>query len=247
MVILAQRWAEEFMKRNPGATIQVTGGGSGTGIAALLNNSTDIAASSRPIKAKEKKEIEEKRKAALKEIPVALDALSVFVSKDCPVNEISIQTLNSIYSGKCTNWKDLGWDDAKIIVYSRENNSGTYMYFKEHVLEGGDFTQEASYMPGTAAIVNALQKDRRGIGYGGIAYLPEGVKALKVKKDEASPAVEPTLENATNGTYPLSRYLYFYTVGEPAGLAAEFIKFVLSPAGQDVCRNVGYFPLPQKN
>jgi len=245
MVILGQRWAEAYMKLNPKVTIQVTGGGSGTGIAALINGGTDICEASRPMKDKEKQQAKAKHGKDVKEIPVAMDGLAIFVNEDCPLMEISLGQLKAIYTGKTTNWKDLGWSDAKIVAYGRENNSGTYAYFKEHVLENGDFASEVQSLPGTAAVVNAVSKDPKSIGYGGIGY-GKGVRHLKVRRDEKSPAVEPTLENVQNGSYPISRELYFYTVGEPTGEVKKFIDWVLSEAGQKVCEEVGYYPLRKK-
>ena len=130
-----------------------------------------------------------------------------------------------------------------IVAYGRENNSGTYMYFKEHVLENKDFASGVQTLPGTAAVIHAVSKDANAIGYGGIGYL-KGVKALRVKKDASSPAVEPTLENVVNKSYPISRYLYFYTVGEPRGSAREYVAWVLGDEGQKICQEVGYYPLP---
>jgi phosphate transport system substrate-binding protein len=244
MVILGQRWAEEYMKRNPGVTIQVTGGGSGTGIAALINGTTDICESSRPMKDKEKDEVQAKRGAPAVETKVALDALAVYVNEKSPVTEIAIPTLRKIYMGETTNWKDAGGPSHGIVLYGRENNSGTYGYFKEHVLENKDFAPATQTLAGTSAVVNAVKGDVFGIGYGGIAYL-EGIRALKVKKDDASPAVAPTLETAQSGDYPISRFLYFYTAGAPAGTAKKFIDWTVSPEGQKVIGDVGYYPLPK--
>ncbi len=132
-----------------------------------------------------------------------------------------------------------------IILYGRENNSGTYMYFKEHVLQQADFAPQVQTLPGTAAVINAVSKDPRSIGYGGIGYL-KGVRAVPVKKDDSSPAIEPTLENVVNGSYPISRYLYFYTVTEPKGTVGHFVAWVLGDEGQEVCQKVGYYPLPRE-
>jgi len=244
MVILGQRWSESYMNANPGITIQVTGGGSGTGIAALINGSTDICQSSRPMKDKEKEDVKAKRGADAVETRVALDALAVYVNAKNPIKQISIPALGKIYLGESKNWKDVGGPDHSIILYGRENNSGTYGYFKEHVLAGKDFAPATQTLAGTSAVVNAVKGDQFGIGYGGIAYL-EGIRALEVKKDEATPAVTPSLETAQNGVYPLSRFLFFYTAGEPTGLAKKFIDWVKSPDGQKVIGEVGYYPLPK--
>jgi phosphate transport system substrate-binding protein len=244
MVILGQRWAETYMKLNPGVTIQVTGGGSGTGVAALINGTTDICESSRPMSDKEKTETQAKRSAPAVETKVALDALAVYVNDKSPVTEISVPALRQIYMGETKDWKAIGGPDHAIVLYGRENNSGTYSYFKEHVLEGKDFTPATQTLAGTSAVVNAVKGDVYGIGYGGIAYL-EGIRALKVKKDEVSPAIAPTLETTQNGTYPISRFLYFYTAGPATGTAKRFIDWTVSAEGQKVIGDVGYYPLPK--
>lgn len=242
MVILGQRWAEVFMSRNPGVTVQVTGGGSGTGIAALINGTTDIAEASRPMKDREKAETKTKRGKDVLELPVAVDGLAVYVNEVNPISELSLQQLKAIYTGALKNWKEVGGRDEKIILYGRENNSGTYAYFKEHVLENADYYPTVQTLPGTAAVINAVAKDRRGIGYGGVAY-GKGVKHLRVKKDANSPAQEPTMENVLAARYPISRYLYWYFAGQPAGDLKKFTEWVLSKEGQSVVENVGYYPL----
>ena len=244
MVILAGRLAERFMRENPGQTIQVTGGGSGTGIAALINGTTDIANASRPMKESEKQQVQAKRGAPAVEVPVALDGLAVFVHETNPLRELAIEDLAKVYLGQVKNWKELGGRDAPIVLYGRENSSGTYAYFKEHVLKEKDFAPVTQTLPGTAAVVNAVGRDPNAIGYGGIAY-GKGIRAIAVKPDAASPAVAPTMENVTRGLYPLSRALLMYTAGEPRGTARAFIDFARSPEGQKIASEVGYYPLPE--
>jgi phosphate transport system substrate-binding protein len=244
MVILGQRWAETYMKENPGITIQVTGGGSGTGIAALINGTTDICESSRPMKDAEKSDVQTKRGAPSVETKVALDALAVYVNEKSPMQEISIPALHKIYAGDTKNWKDVGGPDHAIVLYGRENNSGTYGYFKEHVLENKDFAASVQTLAGTSAVVSAVKGDQYGIGYGGIAYL-EGIRAIKVRKDDGSPAIAPSLQTAQDGTYPIARFLFFYTAGPAAGTAKRFIDWVKAPEGQGVIEQVGYYPLPK--
>jgi phosphate transport system substrate-binding protein len=246
MVILGQRWAEVYMGKNPGVTIQVTGGGSGTGIAALINGTTEIAESSRPMKDKEKEEVKAKRGKEVLELPVAVDGLAVYVHESNPVSELTLQQIKAIYTGQIKNWKEVGGRDERILLYSRENNSGTYAYFKEHVLENTDFYPTAQTLPGTAAVINALARDRRGIGYGGIAY-GKGIKHVRVKKDAGSPAVEPSMENVLTGKYPVSRFLYWYFAGTPTGEVKAFSQWVLSKEGQTVVENVGYYPLSDRD
>jgi phosphate transport system substrate-binding protein len=244
MVILVQRWAEKYMTARPGATIQVTGGGSGTGIAALVNGTTDICASSRPMKDAEKAQLRDGRQAEAKEIPVALDALAVYVHESNAIPSLSIDQLKAVFTGATTNWKELGGADAPIILYGRENSSGTYAYFKEHVLADADYAAATQTLPGTAAVTNAVARDPNAIGYGGIAYA-KGIRLIPVKRTPDAIEVEPTMENALAGSYPLSRFLYFYTAGEPAGEAARFIQWVLGAEGQAIIQEVGYFPLPK--
>ena len=242
MVILGQRFAEEYMKANPGSVVQVNGGGSGTGIAALINGTVDLAQSSRPMKDKEKQQAEQNRNAKLNETPVALDALAVFVHSSNPVRELSLAQIADIYTGKATNWKQVGGKDEVIVIYGRENNSGTYEYFKEHVLNKADFAPRVQTLSGTAAVINAVGRDAKGIGYGGIAYASD-VKAIAVKKDAATPGVEPKEENVANGTYPISRSLYFYWLASSRPELEKFVNWAISPSGQAVVANVGYYPL----
>jgi len=175
------------------------------------------------------------------EIPVAKDGLSVYVHESNPLTEISMADLKAIFTGKITSWKDVGGPDAKIIAYSRENSSGTYVFFKEHVLDNGDFTPRAQNMPGTAAVVNAVSKEKFGIGYGGAAYA-KGIKVLKIKKGSAA-AIAPTDVTIKDGSYPLSRPLFFYIRSKPASDIKAFTDWVLSPEGQAIVVKVGYFPL----
>ena len=242
MVILAQRWAEKYMSTTGGVTIQVTGGGSGTGISALINGTTDICNASRPMKPSEREKLKVRYGSLGVEIKVARDGLSVYVHESNPVPELSIAQLKAIYTGQITNWKDVGGRDERIIVYGRENNSGTYVYFKDNVLEGDDYTPSMQSMPGTAAVVNAVAKDKAGIGYGGAAY-GRGIREIKVKRDAGSTAYPPTAETIKNGTYPISRFLYMYVKTRPAGAIKEYIDWILSDEGQKVVNDVGYFPV----
>jgi phosphate transport system substrate-binding protein len=242
MVILGQRWAEEFMKAHPGATVQVTGGGTGTGIAALINGTTDICQASRPMKDEEKEQAAKTHGQPPVETVVARDGLAIYVHESNPLQAITIEQLKGIYTGATTNWKALGGPDAPITVYGRENNSGTYVFFKEHVLNEADFAAAVQTLPGTAAVVNAVAADRNGIGYGGAAYA-KGVRECAVRADDASPPVLPSKDNVLSGAYPLARALYFYTAKTSQGPAADFITFVLSPEGQSLATTVGYFPV----
>lgn len=242
MVILAQRWAERYMSKHPEASIQVTGGGSGTGISALINGTTEICNSSRPMKKSERDKLKQRYGTLGIEIKCAQDGLAIYVNEANPLKEMTIQQLKDIYMGKITNWKDVGGNDERIILYSRENNSGTYVYFKDNVLEGADFAASAQNMPGTASVVNAVAKDKRGIGYGGSAYA-KGIRELNIKKDAGSPAYAPSLENVKSGVYPISRFLFMYIKNRPTGSLKTYIDWILGDEGQSIVSEVGYFPI----
>ena len=242
MVILGQRFAEEYMKANPQTVLQVNGGGSGTGIAALINGTVDLAQSSRPMKDKEKSDVESKRSTKLHETPVALDALAVFVHKSNPIKELTLEQIAKVYTGQITNWNQLGGKSAQVVLYGRENSSGTYEYFKEHVLNKADFAPRTQTLQGTAAVINAVSKDPNSIGYGGIAYAQD-IRAIPVRKDASSAPVEPTQDNVKNGTYPISRSLFFYWVDSASPDLKQFVQWCTTPAGQKVVTDVGYFPL----
>jgi len=176
---------------------------------------------------------------------VALDGLSVYVNEANRVDELTLEQLDLIFTGRVTNWKDVGGVDAPITLYSRENSSGTYEFFKEHVLQKKDFAASAQTMPGTAAVLQAVAKDKYGIGYGGAAY-GAGAKHIKVKKDDTSPGVEPTADNIANQTYPIWRYLSIYVNPDlDTGEIAAYLNWIRSDAGQAIVQEVGYFPLPQ--
>ncbi|WP_269685853.1 PstS family phosphate ABC transporter substrate-binding protein [Flavobacterium lacustre] len=241
MVILSQKWAEIYMKKNPGTVIQVTGGGSGVGIAALINGSTDIANSSRPIKPSEMEKLKARYSTLGVEIPCAKDGLSVYLNKGNGVNELTLKQIGEIFAGKITNWKEVGGVDASIKLYGRESSSGTFGFFKDNVVKT-DFSPTCQTLPGTAAIVNAVKKDKYGIGYGGAAYA-EGVKDCKVKKDDKSPGILPTAATIKNKTYPITRYLFMYLKSRPTGDTKAFIDWILSPEGQKVIVEVGYYPV----
>lgn len=242
MVIMAQRWAEAYMNAHPDISIQVTGGGSGTGISALINGTTDICDASRPMKASERESLKSRYSSLGVEVKSAKDGLAVYLNETNPVSDLSLDQLKAIYTGETTNWKDVGGPDAKIIVYGRENNSGTYVFFRDNVLKGKDYTSTMQSLPGTAAVVNAVAKDKFGIGYGGCAY-GKGIKFAQVKKDAGSPGAVPNAETVKNGSYPLSRYLYMYLRSRPSGEIKKYIDWILSPEGQDIVTKVGYFPV----
>lgn len=244
LVILAQKWAETYMGNHASTKIQVTGGGTGTGFAALQNQSTDLCNASRKIKPTE---IETCIKAFGKrprEYAVALDGLSIYVNSECPLTQVSLEELQAIFSGKIRNWKEVGGPDAPITVYSRENSSGTYEFFKEHVLRGKDFAASAQTMPGTAALLQAVARDKRGIGYGGAAY-GQGAKALKVSREKGGEPIEANEETVVKGTYPIWRPLYVYVNPElDKGDISAYLTWIRGDEGQAVVKKVGYYPLP---
>nr|MBN2278136.1 phosphate ABC transporter substrate-binding protein [candidate division Zixibacteria bacterium] len=244
LVRLGQRWAEEYMKINKGVVIQVSGGGSGTGIAALLNGSTDICEASRDMKEKEYSKAEELGIHPFR-VSVALDGIAVFLNESNLIGELSLAQLKGIYTGAITNWKEVGGKDAQIILYGRENNSGTYVFFKEHVLNDEDYSDYTQTLPGTAAVVNAVSKDINGIGYGGIAWA-KGVKYASVKVNDTSAAILPSVETVSSGTYPISRDLYWFFNGKPTGELKKLINWALSPEGQKIAEEMDYVPLPKE-
>jgi phosphate transport system substrate-binding protein len=240
MVILAQKWAELYMKKNPAATIQVTGGGSGVGITALINGTTDICNSSRPMKQTEIEKLKARYNTLGVSIPCAKDGVTIFLNEANKVQELTLKQLGDIYTGKVRNWKEVGGNDAEIRLYGRENSSGTYTYFHDEVVKA-DYAASVQSLPGTAAVVNAVKKDVNGIGYGGAAYAI-GVKHAKVKKDANSSAFLPTAETIGKGEYPITRYLYMYLRNRPTGETKKYIDWILSEEGQMVVSEVGYFP-----
>lgn len=241
MVILGQRLAEEYMVKNPGTVVQVNGGGSGTGIAALINGTVDLAQSSREMKEDEKQKAKQARGAEIVEQAVALDSLGVFVNGENPVQSLTMTQVKDIFQGKITNWNQIGGPTATIVLYGRENSSGTYDYFREHVLLKEDFTPRVQTLQGTAAVINAVGQDRNGIGYGGIAYA-KNVKALAIAAEGGQP-VAPSEATVADGTYPLSRKLYFYYAQNAPERVTKFAQWSLTPEAQALVTQVGYFPL----
>jgi phosphate transport system substrate-binding protein len=246
LVVLAQKWAEVYMGKHSDVKIQVSGGGSGIGFAALQSQTTDLCDASRKIKPAEiQKCMVAFGGARPTEYKVAVDGLSVYVNPENPLQELSLSQVGDIFTGKIKNWKEVGGADAPITVYSRENSSGTYEFFKEHVLKGKDFAASAQTMPGTAAIVQAVVKDKNGIGYGGAAYGGSS-KLLAIKKTDASPAIAPNQETVMNGTYPIWRYLYVYVnPAQDKGEIAAYLSWIRSDDGQQYVKDIGYYPLPK--
>jgi len=248
---LSSVWAEDFMKANPKVGIAVSGPGSGAGIAALIDGTTDICQSSRLITAKE---IDQAKAKGVNpyEVQVATDALSVVVNPSNPIAELTIQQLSAIYTNQITNWKEVGGKDATILVLSRDTNSGTHVFFKEHVVQMAGLPTENKkleygvkvlFLPSTEQGVSEVTKNPNAIFYAGLGYVTSVVKPLGIKKTASDKPVLPSVKTALDGTYPISRPLLFYTNGVPTGVIKAFIDYCLSPEGQKKVTEVGYVPL----
>lgn len=238
---LAQKEAEVFMNTTKGTNVSVTGGGSGVGIAALMDGSTDIAMASRSLKMDEKMKFKSAKKDYTETI-IGWDALAVIVNPGNKVGKLTRQQLEDIFVGKITNWKEVGGADMKIVVYSRESSSGTYEFFKEHVMNKKNFANNVLSMPATGAIIQSVSQTKGAIGYVGLAYLERKVKAVAVSFENGK-FVTPSFANAHNGTYPIVRPLYFYNLKSTDAKVAPFVKFVKSAKGQSIVKEVGYIPV----
>ncbi len=252
LVNLALAWAEAYRDVDSALSIAVTGGGSGTGIAALINGTVDIANASRQMK---ETEIE----AALVndiepiEFTVAVDALAVIIHPDNPVDQLTLAQLADIYTGRITNWSEIGGQDAAIVLLSRETNSGTHVYFLEKVVRLGDkenediFAPQTLLMPSSVGITSELRRNPNAIGYDGLGYVDQAhEKVLAIAKDATEPYIFPSAETGADGSYPLARGLYMYTAGEPTGVVAEYLDWVMGVAGQEIVMQLGFVPLPSE-
>jgi len=240
MLPLVQELAEIFTNKQGGTPVAVTGGGSGTGINALKSGSTDIAMSSRAMKMGEKIYFEEAKKG-IKEIVIGFDALSIIVHPSNKVSNLTRQQLEGIFTGKITNWKEVGGEDLKIVPYTRESSSGTYEFMKEYVLDGKEFTNTAISSPATAGIVQSVSQTKGAIGYIGLAYLEDIVKPIAVSFD-GSNFVMPTFKNAVDKKYPILRELYFFYTKNDESKVKSFTAFVMSDIGQKALAHKGYIP-----
>ena len=236
---LSQKFAEMFMKSNPSSRLIVTGGGSGVGISALMDGITDIAQSSRKIRFAEKQKLNEAGKT-VKEVIIAYDALAVIVHPSNKVTNLTREQLEGIFTGKITNWKEVGGEDLKIIPYARETSSGTYEFFKESVLKNKNYMSGIMSMPATGALVQSVSQTKGAIAYVGLAYLNSNVKAVNVSYDKGKIFVAPSVANAKNATYPIVRPLYYYYVTSAESRVKPFMDFVLSPAGQKIVSDIGF-------
>lgn len=248
MVNLAQAWAEKYMEKNPSDFVAVTGGGSGTGLSSLISGTCDIAMSSRNIKEKEIT-IAQQKGVSPNEIKIALDGLAVVVNVSNPISKLTISELSDVFTGKISNWRELGGKDEKIVILSREVNSGTHVYFKEHVLRKNDpnsreeFSPAALMLSSSQAIADEVSGNPSAIGYYGMGYISKKQKPLTVAKDEKSEYEAPTIENVISGKYPISRPLFLYTNGTPSGLVKKFVDFALSEEGQNIVLATDFVPV----
>ena len=238
---LSQKFAEVYSQKNKGSGISVLGGGSGVGIEALLSSTTDIAQSSRKMKLDEKMKLQKAGKK-VKEVIIAYDALAVVVHPANPVSKLTREQLEGIFTGKITNWKQVGGPDMKIIVYSRETSSGTYEFFKEHVLNKKNFAPSALLLAATGAVVQSVSQTKGAIGYIGVAYIDKQVKAIDVSYDQGKTFVKPTIANAKSKKYPVTRPLYYYHVTTTERNIKPFMDFILSKEGQHIVQAEGYVP-----
>lgn len=248
-VNLALALAETYMSTDPDVSIAVTGGGSGAGIAALINGKTSIANASRPMKQEEMALAKAQKVQPLASV-LGMDAIAIVVHPKCPVKSLSLQQLGAIYRGDIQNWKTLGGPDTEISLYGRQSNSGTFVYFRDSIVRA-EYAQEVKQMNGTAQIVEAIKSDVHGIGYVGVGYIlekngaqPTDIKVLAISRSDRQPAFLPTeVQNIESGHYPIIRPLYQYTNGQPKGRLQLYLQYCLSPAGQALVKANGYFPV----
>jgi phosphate transport system substrate-binding protein len=252
MVNLALAWAEAYRAVAPDVDIAVTGGGSGTGIAALINGTVDIANASRAMK---ENEIADAQQQGINPVEhtVAIDAIAIIVNQRNPVAQLTIAQLGDIFSGRITNWRELGGEDAPIVLVSRESNSGTHVYFLEEVLRQGNledptvFAPQTLLMPSSVGITSEVQRNPHAIGYDGLGYVdPSHEKIIGVAEDPAGPYVIPTVETGADGTYPISRPLYVYSTGIPDPAIDAYLAWIQGPEGQAIVADLGFVPITQE-
>lgn len=239
MLPLSQRAAEEFMKSHPSLMVTVTGGGSGVGITALVEGTTDLAQLSRKIKFDERNKLKEKG-ITVQEVIVAYDALSVIVHPSNKVTNLTREQLEGIFTGAIKNWKEVGGDDMPIIAYSRETSSGTYSFFKEKVLKNKNYMSGILSMPATGAIIQSISQTKGAIGYVGLAYLNQKVKPIRVSYDEGKSYIEPSIAKSKSGEYPIVRPLYYYYDVSKEKTVKPYIDYILSAEGQAIVNAIGF-------
>lgn len=248
IVNLALNWAENYQQQNPEVSVSVTGGGSGTGISSLINNTVDIANASRQIKAEEISAAEDNGVYPLEHI-IARDAIAVIVNPENPINRLTLQQISDIYTAKINNWSELGGEDRPIVRLSRETNSGTHVYFLEAVIRLGSkedktiFSADTLLLPSSEGIIAEVRDNPNAIGYDGLGYITSDVKVLKISKDPDSDYVFPSIETVNSNLYPISRDLYMYTNGNPEKFIQDYLDWILSEDGQLVVLELGFVPV----
>jgi len=249
IVNLALAWAEYYQSEYPDVSISVTGGGSGTGIAALINGTVDIANASRQIKAEE---IEEAQSNGVDpvEFVIARDAIAVIVNPENPVNKLTLEQISDIYSGKINNWNEVGGEDRPIVRLSRETNSGTHVYFLETVLRLGEkdnttlFSRDTLLLPSSEGIIAEVRQNPNAIGYDGLGYVPDDLKMIAIAKETGGEYVLPSIETVNDATYPIARDLYMYTAGEPTGIVKTYLEWIMtSDEAQNIVKELGFVPI----
>jgi phosphate transport system substrate-binding protein len=250
IVNLALAWAEAYQKEHPEVRIAVTGGGSGTGIAGLINGTVDIANASRQMKPEEVEKAQANGITPVEHV-IARDAIAVVVHPSNPVDHLTLQQLSDIFSGKITNWSEVGGDDRPIVLLSRESNSGTHVYFLEEVVRLGDKDAKTLFSPDTLLISSSegisaeVRQNPNAIGYDGLGYVTPDQKAIAVAASPDGPYTKPSIDTVNRGVYPISRDLYMYTAGEPGGAIAEYLAWIRSSEGQKIVGDLGFVPLSQ--
>ena len=248
IVNLALAWAERYQVEHPEVSISVTGGGSGTGIAALLNKTVDIANASRAMSAEEKSQAEANGIDPV-EFVIARDAIAVIVNPENPVRQLTLQQISDIYSGKIKNWSEVGGDDRPIVRLSRETNSGTHVYFLDTVLRLGDktnttlFSTDTLLLPSSEGIISEVRQNPNAIGYDGLGYVPSDLKMIGIARGSSGPYVLPSIQSVNDDSYPVARDLYVYTAGQPTGAIKDYLDWILSPEAQAIVADLGFVPI----
>lgn len=251
IVNLALAWAERYQGDHPDVRISVTGGGSGTGIASLINGTVGIANASRQIKSEEIKTAESNGVEPLEHI-IARDAIAVIVNPENPVDKLTLQQISDIYSGRISNWQEVGGEDRPIVRLSRETNSGTHVYFLETVLRMGNsddktlFSMDTLLLPSSEGIIAEVRQNPNAIGYDGLGYVPHDLKMIAIAETEGGAYVLPSIPTVNDKTYPIARDLYMYTDGQPQGTLKEYLDWILSPEAQEIVAELGFVPVGNK-
>ncbi len=248
IVNLALAWAERYQGLHPDVRISVTGGGSGTGIAALINGTVDIANASRQIKPEERKAASGNGSDPM-EFIIARDAIAIIVNPENPVNELTLKQISDIYSGKINNWRDIGGEDRPIVRLSRETNSGTHVYFLEEVLRLGQkedktlFSRDTLLLPSSEGISAEIRQNPNAIGYDGLGYVTPDLKVIAVARDPGGPYMYPSAQTVNNNEYPIARDLYMYTAGEPTGAVRDYLDWIFTADAQEIVAELGFVPI----